>query len=1083
MAATSVSPANTTTTVTRQKESHSNPEPRSRATTSKSNTFATITLEELREKEWEQIVERRCKAGVPSSGNREGPPQDLVGLSLSGGGVRSSMFGAGVLQGLHKIGLMKRVDYLATVSGGGFIGGFLTSRCQKEHEERKKQEDQGEEAPAASSKYHFPLEKDGGVQHPAVNQLMKNGGYLHGAVELMLRVVMGVALHLLIVASLLIFSCSFISLFWRIPDMSVVQQAFSSLAAWLAGTRWLGYALTAGFVTAAYLFYYSPPLYFFLRRRRKGETWPRLMKSKRKVGALAALIFLSILFIDSEGGFFAVYNGWYATSDFIRALIPLFFFMYLFGFLGQIQKVRLKAVSGMEELLDAHGKLLSKFLSYKNVILIFCFLLTVLTLFANGDTDLGERVGHISSLLFPSLGRESATSQVTLQIRNSQSIREWITTITQYLLFIQLTSGIIPLVMPRQFASSGHAGAGAFHRRAYRTIIFLLFISLPLVVCFMFLRENISGAVQAPSPIKRLSVSQDPTSGAYGYLIDHDQMIRARWFLAGLVGFLALNLHVNLNRTSLHQYYRRRLKSAYFDAFADENSVDPSEPDGFEETRLHGIEVHKTGAPYPLMVATLNETRSGATSLDSGCAFIFSPLYCGWSRNQPFDPMKRVLAGIKNKAKRENGEEEEKKKGYPREHDSCFIRTTAYRGNDRSKANKNPAEEDSGSNGSKRGSGLRLVDAMAVSGAAITPSNSQSILDTIILLAVNARLGQWFVNPGVGVERFGRPNDQEALSRRHEVFQRLLGERGHGIPTISVLQLIRAMLTSPGGGREICFLSDGAHYDNLGVETLFERRCRLIIASDASHDPNYEFADLSKTLRRLQAFWGIDFFFDRSSIENLGGGETKAPEATAASRLTESSELPGRFDKSSTDRDKSRSHRPRALVFAFRYPEEAIDHGLDENQRWGLFIVLKPSVETHKTRKSAGLSFFSRSRKTFPMDNDLNQFFDESQCEYYRELGEVVTSSLFNGKSKINEGSSLDDILREIGNNFSLDEPLGESDERLSINTIFKESRKSPGDTTGVAPEAESGDRCPGGKGDLYGGHSLNEMETENASS
>jgi Patatin-like phospholipase len=49
----------------------------------------------------------------------------VMGIALSGGGIRSATFSLGVLQGLAKLGLLKSFDYLSTVSGGGYIGGFL----------------------------------------------------------------------------------------------------------------------------------------------------------------------------------------------------------------------------------------------------------------------------------------------------------------------------------------------------------------------------------------------------------------------------------------------------------------------------------------------------------------------------------------------------------------------------------------------------------------------------------------------------------------------------------------------------------------------------------------------------------------------------------------------------------------------------------------------------------------------------------------------------------------------------------------------------------------------------------------------
>ncbi len=51
----------------------------------------------------------------------------LCGLALSGGGIRSATFNLGLLQGLQQLGVLKYFDYLATVSGGGYIGGFWTA--------------------------------------------------------------------------------------------------------------------------------------------------------------------------------------------------------------------------------------------------------------------------------------------------------------------------------------------------------------------------------------------------------------------------------------------------------------------------------------------------------------------------------------------------------------------------------------------------------------------------------------------------------------------------------------------------------------------------------------------------------------------------------------------------------------------------------------------------------------------------------------------------------------------------------------------------------------------------------------------
>jgi GNAT superfamily N-acetyltransferase len=56
----------------------------------------------------------------------------LTGLAFSGGGIRSATFALGILQGLAKLDLLSRFDYLSTVSGGGFIGAWLAAWIKRD---------------------------------------------------------------------------------------------------------------------------------------------------------------------------------------------------------------------------------------------------------------------------------------------------------------------------------------------------------------------------------------------------------------------------------------------------------------------------------------------------------------------------------------------------------------------------------------------------------------------------------------------------------------------------------------------------------------------------------------------------------------------------------------------------------------------------------------------------------------------------------------------------------------------------------------------------------------------------------------
>lgn len=77
------------------------------------------------------VLRRRRRAGLKEEAGDSTPPnarlRDLptVGLALSGGGVRSATYGLGLIRGLAQRGLLPRLDYLSTVSGGGYVGAML----------------------------------------------------------------------------------------------------------------------------------------------------------------------------------------------------------------------------------------------------------------------------------------------------------------------------------------------------------------------------------------------------------------------------------------------------------------------------------------------------------------------------------------------------------------------------------------------------------------------------------------------------------------------------------------------------------------------------------------------------------------------------------------------------------------------------------------------------------------------------------------------------------------------------------------------------------------------------------------------
>ncbi|MFK5968748.1 MAG: patatin-like phospholipase family protein [Candidatus Marithrix sp.] len=94
----------------------------------------------------------------------------LIGLALSGGGVRSATFSIGLLQALAKQNVLKYCDYLSGVSGGGYTASCLSSLL-------------AEDEKASTDAEHFPLrnQRDAKLQERAeVNHLRISKDYLGG---------------------------------------------------------------------------------------------------------------------------------------------------------------------------------------------------------------------------------------------------------------------------------------------------------------------------------------------------------------------------------------------------------------------------------------------------------------------------------------------------------------------------------------------------------------------------------------------------------------------------------------------------------------------------------------------------------------------------------------------------------------------------------------------------------------------------------------------------------------------------------------------------------------------------------------
>jgi hypothetical protein len=99
----------------------------------------------------------KSDASVPYSREDEhkSDVKDTIGLALSGGGIRSSAFCLGALQALDVHDVLKYVDYLSTVSGGGYVGSSLTAGMTVEGERESQEVAVGGKN---STGYSFPFD-------------------------------------------------------------------------------------------------------------------------------------------------------------------------------------------------------------------------------------------------------------------------------------------------------------------------------------------------------------------------------------------------------------------------------------------------------------------------------------------------------------------------------------------------------------------------------------------------------------------------------------------------------------------------------------------------------------------------------------------------------------------------------------------------------------------------------------------------------------------------------------------------------------------------------------------------------------
>ena len=171
-------------------------------------------------------------------------------------------------------------------------------------------------------------------------------------------------------------------------------------------------------------------------------------------------------------------------------------------------------------------------------------------------------------------------------------------------------------------------------------------------------------------------------------------------------------------------------------------------------------------------------------------------------------------------------------------------------------------------------------------------------------------------------------------------------------PGFAMRPLLSELLALANAHSEFVNLSDGGHFENLAVYELIRRRCRYIIVSDGGADPDLEFEDLGGLVRKCRQDFGV--------------------------------EIEIKVDQIMRDAQTGRS-RWRCAIGTIRYDQ------LDSTFKLGTLVYLKPVIVGDETPDIAN---YHAQHSDFPHQSTADQFFSESQFESYRKLGYLTATTV-----------------------------------------------------------------------------------------
>ncbi len=272
---------------------------------------------------------------------------------------------------------------------------------------------------------------------------------------------------------------------------------------------------------------------------------------------------------------------------------------------------------------------------------------------------------------------------------------------------------------------------------------------------------------------------------------------------------------------------------------------------------------------------------------------------------------------------------------------------------------------------------LSLGRWVGVSGAAFsTGLGQQTSLGLSFLAGIfNVRLGYWW------------DSEVGPLSRKGTAPLRATGFFGVGVAAVFPAQafLLDELLARFHGpaGRQYWYLTDGGHFENTATYELIRRRVPVIVVCDCGADPDCIYDDAGNLVRKARIDFGAEIrFFEAKELDMM-------------------LERPGLRDvigtleelKPAGEKDEPKLSRCHATLAEVRYDGSA--------NPGSLLLLVKPTLTGDEP---LDILNYRSGHAAFPQESTLDQFFDEAQWESYRRLGQLIGEDLF---AKGNQGGQL----------------------------------------------------------------------------